>query len=136
MKANEIQIKVYQGKQTAASFYVLSRGNHSGKVLSKPCPNCYAITTSPQVAQLVQATAQILYLSGTLTPLLRGSVIEFISISCYKKAFFHLWHTINFDKLQKATVTLSALQQHLNTIQSQQNTIRQLIKHTALAALK
>ena len=136
MKTNEISIKVYQGKQIQASFYVLSRGNHSGKILSAPCPNCYAITAPPELAQLVQATAQILYLSGKLTPLLRGSVIEFVSIASYKKAFFHLWQTINLEKLQKATATLSALQQYLESIQSQQITVRQLIKTTALAALK
>lgn len=136
MKTLSIQIKVYNGKPQSNVIYILSRGSHSGKVLNQPCPNCYTIQSDESFLPVIRATAHVLYLSGSLSVLLRGSVIEFITVSDYRNAFLNLWHSLNSEKILQTASSLSALENHLAVIQKQQKLILQLIRATAFSALK
>lgn len=60
-------------------FFILNKGNNSGKPLSAPCPNCFVIqfqneTEREQVYWLMYS----LWQSNAFYPFLRGSVIPFI----------------------------------------------------------
>jgi len=60
-------------------FFILNKGNNSGKPLSAPCPNCFVIqfqneTEKEQVYWLMYS----LWQSKAFYPFLRGSVIPFV----------------------------------------------------------
>lgn len=73
MQESEIKINVFNGNTIENAVYVLSRGKNTGKVLSQPCPNCYAISVPKTSASEVKAVANILFVSGKLKPFSRFS---------------------------------------------------------------
>ena len=60
-------------------FFILNKGNNSGKPLLAPCPNCFVIQckTDSEKEQLYWL-AYSLWQSKAFYPLLRGSVIPFV----------------------------------------------------------
>jgi hypothetical protein len=74
-------LKSYSQKQEIRKphFFILNKGNNSGKPLVSPCPNCFAIqfqneTEKEQVYWLLYS----LWQSKAFYPYLRGSVIPFV----------------------------------------------------------
>ncbi|MBP9589226.1 MAG: hypothetical protein KBE40_08925 [Bacteroidales bacterium] len=132
----EIQIKVHNGTEKKSAVYVLSRGQNSGKPLANPCPNCHAIQAPAERLAEGRAVAHILFISGKLNPLLRGSVIEFVTVKAYRKAFLKLWHSLSAEKISQAAAQLAALEAYAATVQAQFATLRQLRKSIAFAALE
>jgi hypothetical protein len=65
-------------KPKKATFYIQSKGLHSGRPLKNPIPNCFAvITEESQLFELVYS----LYISKKFERLFIGSVIPFIRIA-------------------------------------------------------
>lgn len=82
-----MKIRVYNGTTTPPEenetvFYIQSKGNHSGRPLKEPIPNCWEVRTFRSVDFEI---LYIIYESKILSVFLRGSVIPFLSLSEYKK---------------------------------------------------
>jgi len=83
-----LKIKTYRiGQETpSSSFYVLCKGLNSGKPLQKPCPNCFVVTAATE-----EEKEQVYWLSYAIWkgkgyyPLMRGSVIPFITLRDYRQ---------------------------------------------------
>ena len=69
-------------------FFILNKGLNSGKPLKTPCPNCFVCIVHNQhhLEQLFWL-AFALWKSTLLKKELKGSVIPFIRINDYKKAY-------------------------------------------------
>ena len=62
-------------------FFILSKGYNAGKPLKKPCPNCFiVIAENEEHKYQLFWICYCLWKSGAYLPMLRGSVIPFLSI--------------------------------------------------------
>ncbi len=67
-------------------FFILNKGNNSGKPLLSPCPNCFVIQfENVDDKECVYWILWCLWQSKAFYPLLRGSVIPFITIGDFHK---------------------------------------------------
>jgi hypothetical protein len=72
---------------TEPHFFILCKGNNSGKPLSEPCPNCFALVTkSDEDRQFLYSLCFGLWKAKSFHIWLKGSVIPFITIGDCKKA--------------------------------------------------
>jgi len=81
-------LKSYNQKDEISKphFFILNKGNNSGKPLNSPCPNCFVIQfASTEDKELVYWLLFCLWQSKTFYPYLRGSVIPFIILRDMKK---------------------------------------------------
>ncbi len=94
-------------------FFILNKGNNSGKPLSAPCPNCFVIQCKCEAEK-----EQIFWLSYSLWqskafyPFLRGSVIPFVVLRDVKSCLLDGLNkaTENPAKFEKAVSTLRSLE--------------------------
>jgi hypothetical protein len=81
-------LKSYSPRQEISNphFFILCKGNNSGKPLLSPCPNCFVISFQSETEK-EQAYWLLfcLWQSKTFYPYLRGSVIPFIILRDMKK---------------------------------------------------
>jgi hypothetical protein len=78
------KLKTYNPEQPIGphSFFILCKGNNSGKPLNKPCPNCFtAHCDNAEQKQYWFAICTALWMGKKFEYLLIGSVIPFIRIS-------------------------------------------------------
>ena len=60
-------------------FFILNKGNNSGKPLTVPCPNCFVIHFQcEEVKEQIYWLSYSLWQSKAFYPFLRGSVIPFV----------------------------------------------------------
>lgn len=74
-------LKTYNQKDEIRNphFFILCKGNNSGKPLLSPCPNCFSIQFQSEAdKEQVYWLIFCLWQSKTFYPYLRGSVIPFI----------------------------------------------------------
>jgi hypothetical protein len=99
-------------------FFILNKGNNSGKPCSAPCPNCFVIQF-----QCEEEKEQIYWLSYSLWqskafyPFLRGSVIPFIVLRDVKSCLLDGLNKANekpaqFEKAVEALRNLEALEKN------------------------
>lgn len=77
------QIKTHRLNATyhEPHFFILNKGNNSGKPLKEPCPNCFVIRFKcPKEKQKVYWTTFSLWKLKRFVPYLKGSVIPFITL--------------------------------------------------------
>jgi len=94
-------------------FFILNKGNNSGKPLVAPCPNCFVIQF-----QCESEKEQIYWLSYSLWqskafyPLLRGSVIPFVVLLDVKSCLLDGLNKVdeNPAQFEKAVVALRSLE--------------------------
>ena len=94
-------------------FFILNKGNNSGKPLVAPCPNCFVIRF-----QCEEEKEQIYWLSYSLWqskafyPFLRGSVIPFIVLRDIKSCLSDGVEKVakNPVQFEKAVVALHSLE--------------------------
>ena len=92
-------------------FFILNKGNNSGKPLVSPCPNCFVIQfqceeNKEQVYWLLYS----LWQSKAFYPYLRGSVIPFIVLRDIKECVA--------DGLEKAEANPTQLQKAVEALRS------------------
>ena len=94
-------------------FFILNKGNNSGKPLSTPCPNCFVIqfqneTEKEQVYWLMYS----LWQSNAFYPFLRGSVIPFIVLRDVKSCLSAALNKVdeNPAKFEKTVAALQSLE--------------------------
>lgn len=85
--------------RNANTFYVLSKGNNSGRPLDEPCPNCFSINTaSPEDRKILYWTCYMLWQGGLIRRLLVGSVIPFVRIGELQCAIEQALETLAKDQ--------------------------------------
>ena len=77
----EVTIVTSKPDQKRATFYIQSKGEHAGRPLKSPIPNCWAVYS--KVPHLYEI-AFSLYRSGHLKTMLIGSVIPYLRLGDYK----------------------------------------------------
>lgn len=105
-----------------ADFYIQCKGEHSGRPLKFPIPNCFAVTTDiKNLEQLVYA----LYVGRYFEPLIKGSVVPYIRIG---DAFEVIWRGIEQQngKALEVLKTLEKIERQQVAIKSQLGLIQQL----------
>lgn len=74
-------LKSYNQKEEIRNphFFILCKGNNSGKPLLSPCPNCFSIQFQSEAdKEQVYWLLFCLWQSNAFYPFLRGSVIPFV----------------------------------------------------------
>jgi uncharacterized radical SAM superfamily Fe-S cluster-containing enzyme len=94
-------------------FFILNKGNNSGKPLISPCPNCFVIqfqdeTEKEQVYWLLYS----LWQSNAFYPFLRGSVIPFVVLRDVKSCLSAALNKVdeNPAQFEKAVAALQSLE--------------------------
>jgi hypothetical protein len=68
-------------------FFILNKGNHSGKPMNNPCPNCFVcICSSEEEKEMLYWLVMGLCQGRVFEQYLCGSVIPFVRINDVKKA--------------------------------------------------
>ncbi|HEY1038226.1 MAG TPA: hypothetical protein VGF30_02425 [Bacteroidia bacterium] len=83
-----MQIKTHKTKNTYAQphFFILSKGNNSGKPLEIPCPNCFVcLCKDDDEKQKLYWLFYGLWQGKYFNPFLTGSVIPFIRLDDLKQ---------------------------------------------------
>ena len=121
-------LKSYNQKDEISNphFFILNKGNNSGKPLLSPCPNCFTIefqteTDKDQVYWLLFC----LWQSKTFYPYLRGSVIPFIILRDMKKCIQSGLDKSdrNPEQFQKMVATFQSMNEFETQLRQKLNTL-------------
>lgn len=77
------ELKTHQIGRTYSQphFFILNKGQNSGKPLTNPCPNCFVVTVpTEEEKHTLYHLSMMLQIGGFYAYYLKGSVIPFISI--------------------------------------------------------
>ena|ERR1035437_43264 len=97
-------------------FFILNKGNNSGKPLFVPCPNCFVIRFQcEEEKEQIYWLLYSLWQSKAFYPFLRGSVIPFVVLRDVKSC---IWDGLNkvgqnpaqFEKAVAALRSLEAME--------------------------
>jgi hypothetical protein len=94
---------------TQPHFFVLNKGENSGKPLRQPCPNCYVVLTeTAYTADYLFWLSWGMWQGKAFHPYLRGSVIEYVTIGDYRKLLMntYLQSLLHTEAVSKAIKTL------------------------------
>ena len=113
-------LKSYNHKSVIGKphFFILNKGNNSGKPLSAPCPNCFVIQfQSEEEKEQIYWLLYSLWQSKAFYPLLRGSVIPFVVLRDVKSCLLDGLNKANenpaqFEKAVEALRSLEALEKN------------------------
>jgi uncharacterized radical SAM superfamily Fe-S cluster-containing enzyme len=73
---------------SAPHFFILSKGNNSGRPMKNPCSNCFVCQTySDEEANYLFWVSFFIFKNKSISKILHGSVIPFVRIKDYKKEF-------------------------------------------------
>ncbi len=89
LKMAKFSLKTYSPKAqiNEPHFYILCKGNNSGKPLTEPCPNCFVLTAKTEEdKQFLYSLCFGLWKAKSFEYFLKGSVIPFITIGDCKQA--------------------------------------------------
>ena len=94
-------------------FFILNKGNNSGKPLVSPCPNCFVIQFQNEIEkEQVYWLLYSLWQSKAFYPFLRGSVIPFIVLRDVKSCLLDGVDKMeaNPEQFEKAVAALRSLE--------------------------
>jgi len=94
-------------------FFILNKGNNSGKPLTVPCPNCFVIWFQCEAEkEQIYWLSYSLWQSKAFYPLLRGSVIPFVVLRDVKSSLLDGLDKANENPAQfeKAVAALRSLE--------------------------
>jgi hypothetical protein len=105
-------------------FFILNKGNNSGKPLVTPCPNCFVIQFQSEMEkEQIYWLLYSLWQSKAFYPYLRGSVIPFVVLRDVKECLA--------DAMEKMEANPGQFQKAVEAIQSleaMENKFRQNLK--------
>ncbi|MCU0359752.1 MAG: hypothetical protein MUF75_03380 [Bacteroidia bacterium] len=110
-------------------FFILNKGNNSGKPISNWCPNCFVFLADTERERLhFYSLCKALWIGGYFKPLLIGSVIPFIHIDKFVMTLHHANILIEQDpdKLFKIIHYFNELDKQEESIRKQVALIHQL----------
>ena len=121
-------LKSYNQKEKISNphFFILCKGNNSGKPLLSPCPNCFSIQFQSEAdKEQVYWLIFCLWQSKTFYPYLRGSVIPFIILrdmkNCIQSALDK--SDRNPEQFKKMVATFQSMNQLENQYRQNLKTI-------------
>lgn len=124
-----LNIKTHRQGRTYAKphFFILNKGNNSGKPLLIPCANCFVIQfkTTEEKEQLFWLLRG-LWTSKAFHQYLKGSVIPFITLNDLSKAIF--------QGLQQAQENPALFQKSVKTLRSLEEIEKQYYENLRLLA--
>ena len=94
-------------------FFILNKGNNSGKPLTAPCANCFVIQFQNEIEkEQVYWLMYSLWQSNAFYPFLRGSVIPFVVIRDVKSCLSAALNKVdeNPAQFEKAVAVLQGLE--------------------------
>ncbi len=94
-------------------FFILNKGNNSGKPLSVPCPNCFVIQFQcEEEKEQIYWLIYCLWQSKAFYPFLRGSVIPFIVLRDIKSCLLDGMEKVakNPAQFEKAVAALRSME--------------------------
>ena len=97
-------------------FFILNKGNNSGKPLLAPCPNCFLIQFQNEIEkEQVYWLLYSLWQSKAFYPFLRGSVIPFVVLRDVKSCLLDALAKVEaspaqFEKVVTALQSLEAME--------------------------
>ena len=94
-------------------FFILNKGNNSGKPLVSPCPNCFVIQFQNEIEkEQVYWLMYSLWQSNTFYPFLRGSVIPFVVLRDVKSCLLDALNKVdkNPAQFEKTVAALRGLE--------------------------
>jgi len=94
-------------------FFILNKGNNSGKPLLAPCPNCFVIQFQNEIdKEQVYWLMYSLWQSNAFYPFLRGSVIPFVVLRDVKSCLSAALNKVdeNPAQFEKAVAALQSLE--------------------------
>ena len=114
-------LKSYNQKKEIRNphFFILNKGNNSGKPLAFPCPNCFVIIAENQEqADQLRTLCYALWRCRAFEQHLHGSVIPFITIRSFRSILaFHIpiieQYAADFAKTVQALKLLEEREQNL-----------------------
>ncbi len=112
-------------------FFILNKGNHSGKPMNDPCPNCFVcICSSEEEREMLYWLVMGLSQGRVFEQYLCGSVIPFVRINDVKKALNWLSfnHTAQLVQYKKKVIAIQKVQQAKNSILQQLQSLQSLQK--------
>jgi hypothetical protein len=112
-------------------FFILNKGNHSGKPMNDPCPNCFVcICSSEEEKEMLYWLVMGLCQGRVFEKYLCGSVIPFVRINDVKKALNWLSynHTAQLVQYKKKVIAIQNVQEAKNTILQQLQSLQSLHK--------
>ena len=122
------RLKSYNQKEEISNphFFILNKGNNSGKPLVSPCPNCFTIQfTSTEDKEQAYWLIFCLWQSKTFYQYLRGSVIPFIILrdmkNCIQSALDK--SDRNPEQFKKMVATFQSMNQLENQYRQNLKTI-------------
>ena len=98
-------------------FFILNKGNNSGKPLVAPCPNCFVIQFQcEEEKEKTYWLSYSLWQSKAFYPLLRGSVIPFVVLRDVKSCLLGGLNKVaenpaQFEKAVEALRSLETMEQ-------------------------
>lgn len=110
-------------------FFILNKGNNSGKVLNVPCPNCYVILFySIEDRDNMETICLTLWRAKFWHQFLMGSVIPYIRIKEFQKNLIQKSSELmeDFEKHKKSIAALKLLETKEKQFQENLNLINDL----------
>lgn len=124
------RLKTYTPSQPKAKFYIQAKGEHSGRPLKNPIPNCFSVYTDNEILfSLVYA----LYIGDKFKPHICGSVVPFIKIDDAKKI---ITENLIFESNSHLFIKIEKVDELKSNLKQQLNLLDQLQKSLCYKALK
>ena len=112
-------------------FFILNKGNHSGRPMNDPCPNCFVcICSSEEEKEMLYWLVMGLCQGRVFEQYLCGSVIPFVRVNDVKKTLNWLSfnHTAQLVQYKKKVIAIQKVQQAKNSILQQLQSLQSLQK--------
>ena len=108
-------LKSYNQKEKIRKphFFILNKGNNSGRPLAVPCPNCFVIQFQcEEEKEKIYWLSYSLWQSKAFYPFLRGSVIPFVVLRDVKSCLSAALNKVdeNPAQFEKAVAALRSLE--------------------------
>jgi hypothetical protein len=126
-------LKSYNPKEEIRNphFFILNKGNNSGKPLITPCPNCFSIRFQSEVdKEQLYWLMYSLWQSKAFYPYLRGSVIPFVVLRDMKKCILE-----GFEKAEANPAQFNKAVEALRNLEAMEKKCRQNLKMIQLAKI-
>lgn len=134
MQQAKINIKTHQLKNNYAQphFFILNKGNNSGKPMEKPCPNCFVcLCKTDEEKQQLYWLFYGLWQGRFFNPFITGSVIPYIRLTDLKNTAILSLQKIELKPIlyDKNINALQSLDNHSKLILEQYSLLNKLKKH-------
>ncbi len=136
-----MQIKTYKGKRIDKEhfFFILNKGNNSGKPMETACPNCFVcFCKNEEEKQTLYWLFYGLWQGRFFQPFITGSVIPYIRINDVKQVIKTALEKVqlNPEQFTKNISVMQTLEERNNAIKEQIQLIKQAKKSLMYQVLK